>query len=316
MAASGDQVGAIALTVLFACGGTLGLFIGLWPPAGVEPTYSLLSGIATFVIAFAFWHQRRRISQTTLHVAATAGVTLVVYGTYTGAGTFTGVAAPYFFGWLALFAFAVFPVRPSAVYVATCSLGYAGVLVLQKVPEPAAHWVLTTGTMVASGVVVGVLRSKLHRLATRDPLTGLFNRQCLDAALDAVIADVRRHELPSVVGILDLNDFKAVNDEYGHQRGDAILIAVADELRRQLRRDDVVVRYGGDEFVVILPRTDMAGAATSMTRLTVPQRCSIGLTPVHATDTPETLLRRADAELYRAKPTSRGSQRLVSISAG
>src|SRR3712207_6276145 len=170
--------------------------------------------------------------------------------------------------------------------------------------------------MVASGVVVGVLRSKLHRLATRDPLTGLFNRQCLDMALDAVIADVRRHALPSVVGVLDLNDFKAVNDEYGHQHGDDILVAVADELRRQLRRDDVVLRYGGDEFVVILPRTDMAGAATTFGRLSVPQRCSVGLTPVHGTDTPETLLRRADGQLYRAKPTSRSGAALVSIAAG
>ena len=315
-ATSVDQVGAISLIALFASGGALGLFIGLWPPAGVDPAYSLTSGVAALLIAAAFWHQRRRVRTATLHVAATVGITCVVYGAYIGAGTFTGSAAPYFFGWMALFAFGVFRVRSASLYVTACAVAYAAVLVSRQVPDAAAHWVLVTGTMIASGVVVGVLRHRLNQLAMRDPLTRLPNRQCLDAALNAVAADVRRHERPAVVGVLDLNDFKAVNDEHGHERGDQLLVAFADALRGQLRRDDVVLRHGGDEFVMVLPRTDMTGAHAMLERLSLPARCAIGLTPVHSCDSPAALLRRADAQLYRAKPASRTGDQLVSIATG
>jgi diguanylate cyclase (GGDEF)-like protein len=168
--------------------------------------------------------------------------------------------------------------------------------------------------------------TRLFELATYDPLTRLPRRQVATERLEAEIERARRIFHPFAVAIADLDDFKRINDTYGHQCGDGVLIAAADLLARASRSIDLVARYGGEEFLFVLPETDPAGAAAHMERLCeevgrLEIRCadvlvsitlSIGLCVVETEQdlgsAPE-LIRIADDALYAAKRA--GKNRVV-----
>jgi len=97
-------------------------------------------------------------------------------------------------------------------------------------------------------------RRQLVHMAYHDPLTGLWNRSAFEERLGAAIADVRRHGDVLALAYLDLDHFKPVNDEHGHETGDEVLIEIGRRIEAAVREQDVVARLGGDEFVVILPR--------------------------------------------------------------
>ena len=147
--------------------------------------------------------------------------------------------------------------------------------------------------------------------ATTDALTGLTNHGALHIRVREEISRARRERGPLVCLLLDLDDFKAVNDDQGHQAGDEQLCLVADAMRGELRDHDVVGRYGGDEFVVLLPGADAAGAHVVADRIAaaMPMRCSIGLAPWEEPLSADELLHRADRALLLAKRT--GKERVV-----
>ena len=161
------------------------------------------------------------------------------------------------------------------------------------------------------------LNQKLKQLAHTDEATGLFNKRRLLERLDMEVARARRYgEILSCL-MIDVDDFKHINDTYGHQEGDKVLRQIGDLLQRSLRVTDFKARYGGEEFTVLLPRTNSAGAfrvsenlrqtfmghnfvlATTTVRLTV----SIGVACCSIFDTldAQQVLRMADSALYRAK---------------
>ncbi|WP_432495538.1 histidine kinase N-terminal 7TM domain-containing diguanylate cyclase [Kineococcus auxinigenes] len=108
--------------------------------------------------------------------------------------------------------------------------------------------------------VIERLRAELQEESLRDPLTGLHNRRHLDTALVTALAHADDHGLPLSVLLLDVDRFKAVNDEHGHGTGDELLRALAGALRREVRPGDTAARYGGEEFVVLLPGADRPAA--------------------------------------------------------
>lgn len=158
----------------------------------------------------------------------------------------------------------------------------------------------------------GVQQDRLTSL--RDPLTGLFNRRW---GLYQVQSLINQASYPFCVGILDLDGFKEINDAYGHLVGDQVLATLAGLMQLNLRTGDAVVRLGGDEFMLILPRTDVAGARMVADRVrtlladarlnqggdgrSVRATASIGLVEATAGTTLHRLIERADACLYEAK---------------
>jgi two-component system cell cycle response regulator len=154
---------------------------------------------------------------------------------------------------------------------------------------------------------------RLEALLREDALTGLANRRAILTQLGGMVSGARRHGHPFSIGILDLDDFKSINDEHGHHVGDDVLIAAVRAMRAHLRAEDQLGRLGGEEFLVLLPDT-AAGAARSVAEKLrtevaaapgpVPVTVSVGVA-TWAQETPEELLRRADTALYRAKDGGR-----------
>jgi two-component system, cell cycle response regulator len=111
------------------------------------------------------------------------------------------------------------------------------------------------------------LQSQLAAEAMQDPLTGLFNRRYLDAAMPGLLATARRRREPLAVALVDLDHFKRINDRFGHPAGDAVLVRIGELFTHALRSSDAVCRYGGEEFCVALPETDAAGAVGVLSAL-------------------------------------------------
>jgi len=187
---------------------------------------------------------------------------------------------------------------------------------------------LRTFTSQATVAVDNVLlHEETRKLSITDGLTGLWNYRYFQMTVGKEIERAARFNRPSALLMLDLDHFKLVNDVHGHQRGDAVLVELADRVRRTVRDVDTLARYGGEEFVVVLPETDEKGAIQAAERINAVVRrhpfgvageepleitVSIGvaLFPTHGT-TSAGLLRRADEALYAAKRGGRDAWRIA-----
>jgi two-component system, cell cycle response regulator len=154
---------------------------------------------------------------------------------------------------------------------------------------------------------------RLESLLREDALTGLLNRRAILAQLAGTVSGARRHGHPLSVAMVDLDGFKAINDEHGHAAGDAVLVSAVRAMRAHLRAEDQLGRLGGEEFLVLLPDTRSDAATHVAEKLReevaaapgpVPVTCSIGVATWDG-ETPELLLRRADEALYAAKDAGR-----------
>jgi len=154
----------------------------------------------------------------------------------------------------------------------------------------------------------GLLR-EVEEMARSDALTGLPNRRALDEALPREMARARRSGLPLCLAIVDIDHFKAYNDSHGHLVGDVLLRDCAVAWDGELRGEDMLVRFGGEEFLVVLPDCAPEDAAEIVERLRAAtpdeQTCSAGLVLWDPAESIEDVLARADAALYEAKGAGR-----------
>lgn len=159
-------------------------------------------------------------------------------------------------------------------------------------------------------------RMRLEHLAKIDPLTGVKNRRSMDEAIVMALGVAARFHVPYALAILDIDRFKQVNDLHGHAVGDDVLVALVSLVEKNSRRMDQLFRYGGEEFVLLLPGVDSAGLDVVMTGLQQMLHASLkspdgqvtvsfGVAMLRASDTQDSWLERADAALYEAKNTGR-----------
>jgi len=164
--------------------------------------------------------------------------------------------------------------------------------------------------------------TELERLSTTDQLTGLYNRRSMEESLTMELSRADRYDEHGAILLADIDHFKAINDNLGHPEGDRVLREAAQLLTGNVRTTDIVSRWGGEEFLILLPRVDGSGAAATAEKLRtafadarlVPEppagiehvgTISIGIALYGAGSTAETVIHRADANLYRAKQQGR-----------
>jgi diguanylate cyclase len=157
--------------------------------------------------------------------------------------------------------------------------------------------------------------AQMNKLAHEDALTGIFNRRGCEAAFVRELSRCRRHRTPLCVALLDIDNFKRINDEYGHATGDAALVHFAKTVGAALRVSDIFARIGGEEFLIILPDTDMQQAESTMARMQktlasaalqigpaeLTLTFSVGIAQFQPDDIAERLIDRADFGARAAK---------------
>ena len=175
-------------------------------------------------------------------------------------------------------------------------------------------------SFIARTMALDLDNIRLRKVSVTDPLTGAYNRELLHQQLPQALeaADRGGHSLS--LAMIDVDHFKSINDRFGHDVGDQVLTEVAQLLRGAIRNNDLLVRYGGEEFLLVLPRTDATRAAEIAERIRgklhelpmqvsgaeIQVRVSVGIAEHRRhEDTPAQLIRRADSALYKAKGDGR-----------
>jgi diguanylate cyclase (GGDEF)-like protein/PAS domain S-box-containing protein len=181
--------------------------------------------------------------------------------------------------------------------------------------------VVTVGEGVKLALSNLKLREHMHEQANKDPLTGLFNRRYLDDTLPRELHRALRHNTPVSIAMLDIDHFKQVNDTFGHDAGDVLLSELGRALRANVRKSDLACRYGGEEFVLVLPDSAMEASRQHLEQILAyikeiriqhgehllgPLTLSVGIAqaPEHGL-TADELLRAADEAMYAAKQAGR-----------
>ncbi|MFA6449339.1 MAG: sensor domain-containing diguanylate cyclase [bacterium] len=220
------------------------------------------------------------------------------------------------------------PIMPAALHIQTLTggrMGLTGILIISSLSERSFDPdMLDELKILASHFTVAIeniaLRAKLQEMADTDGLTGIFNHRYFQHALDIEIERSKRYSRPLSVILIDIDHFKKLNDTMGHQTGDAALHELAIVVKNQLRNVDTLCRYGGEEFVVILPETDASGGVGAAERIrraiakhtfrdTAGKAFGITISLGVGTMPPITekkdLVKAADNALYRAKEAGR-----------
>ena len=194
---------------------------------------------------------------------------------------------------------------------ATLLLWVDPVLRLASFLAVASILVLSLGVVVVLREQVLALVTRLRTLASQDSLTGALNRGAFEQRLDAELSRTRRTEAPLALVVFDVDHFKAINDSFGHAAGDAALRAIGHEVAGAMRCSDVFGRLGGEEFGLVLPDTDIAGAAVVADKLrrrlsrAAEFTVSFGVAQSAGDRSPLAMLDEADRALYAAKHAGR-----------
>ena len=305
------------LAYLVAAAGAVAIFNAFVP--GFEEydvTGLLVIAGGAFGVAALLRGTRGRLPLPWLHVLVAAGSTGIGAGIHFTDGVPNAASMLYL--WVVLYAFYFFSRRAALLHLAVVGASYAVPIALRPPPfSPVAHWATTIVTMALAGWFVGVLKARLDEslgrlelLAETDALTGLANRRGWTTRARAEINRATRGSGRLAVALIDLDNFKAFNDEHGHAAGDRLLADCARAWRGAIRETDFLARLGGDEFAVLLPGCDDVEAVEIARRLrsVLPEGASacIGLAQWRLGQSILDTLAVADTALYDAKRTSGG----------
>ena len=299
---------ALLLAVLYAVCGILCLAAALWPVDPDTPV-ALWGALAAAGIGggITIWTARARFSGWAMHAAvAMAGVLIAVFAWRSATAVGIVGLGP------ALIAIGLYAAHFLDLTAARVHAAFLVVLTTAgaAAAEPggfAVPWAAIGVSVVAFTEAQGRLARNLRTAATTDPLTGLANRRAWEEEAARHLALAARTGEPLTFALLDLDDFKEVNDREGHGAGDTLLRDLAAAWTARLRQADLLGRYGGDEFVLCLPATDESGARMILQQLDTTHdfAWSVGVATVRPGDSLASVLARADTDLYLQKRSGR-----------
>ena len=302
---------SVAAATMFAAGAALTL-VALVLPHGVgpDPVSDAITSAAGLVCAAAVLRAGSRMRVWHFHVLLQIGNFLIAVGMYTGGSMDATKNYSLLYLWGALYAAYFFSRRAMVLHFSGGALGYGLVLLLR---EPNNHWIsewfVMMGSFMVAGLIVNWLTRQIRMLARTDALTGLFNRRTFEEELGRELGRAARDHRPVTVLLLDVDNLKQVNDTLGHAAGDRMLKACGAAWHGRLRGADLLARFGGDEFAVILPNCSITDALVVAERLreATPSESSssIGAAQWDGKESSDQMLRRADDAMYEAKRAGR-----------
>jgi diguanylate cyclase (GGDEF)-like protein len=296
------------------------IYLSLAVPGYIRADWSAafaLSGLPCIALGASLL-RRRRLGRTGMAAVVLFGDVAIVLSGYASADR-DGTTAGALLSLPTLFTATFLPPRwlPVQVAVATACAWVINTLVPAG---PGVHVIRTAVLVVACScpaAIVVLLRRQLDRAVVTDPLTGLLNRRGLDLAFPSLVAKAARSGVPVAVLLADVDHFKQVNDELGHQVGDEVLRLVADATVSAVRSEDVVVRFGGEELAVVLvaPADHVRDVARRIRReveqMATPRPVTVSIGAAWAPAGPDEtglldlLIRQADDRMYEAKRSGR-----------
>ncbi|WP_300681151.1 bifunctional diguanylate cyclase/phosphodiesterase [Nocardioides sp.] len=307
----GHRVLQITTGGLYLAGGTIVLLAAILL-AGDQVDRGPIAAVACLALTVGAviiaWGDR--FSRLTYHLAVSLGTVLIASVVILAGGGAASVAMATIFLFVIIDAIFLFSLREAMVQIVFCACACAVSLAVvgDSVRHVTGNLVLIEGTFLVVGTVVGWL-ARVANQAEVDPLTALLNRRGFDRRLDDDLARFRRDGGPLALVVLDVDYFKAINDDGGHARGDRLLTACARAWERVLPEAAALARYGGDEFALLLPGWSLGRAAdlADDLRALAPYGITVssGVASALARDSGSMLVSRADVALYEAKSTGR-----------
>lgn len=280
--------------------GLLSLSVARW-----ESTTGSVSVIVLALVTAVFlWLFQRRIPVWVLVIQAPYAALLLALGLFVGV---PGSESTYslFYILIVLYGTFFFRTGTAAGLILFCSLTFATAVVARGAPDWLSQVTLVFGVSVTIGLFAGLIVKRFYEHAVRDGLTGLINRRMWESLVQQELSRAERRKQPFSILLMDLDGFKAINDEHGHLYGDRLLKRVAGVLEKVLRDADAPCRWGGDEFTVLLTDcgADRVRVAADRIRAELDDglAVSIGTATWHEGASLNDLFQRADENLYAAK---------------
>jgi len=302
-----------SLAAIFAAAATIALASLTVPHwAKVDDLTIAVAAFQGYPLAVILWRANGRFPIWAFHAVMAAGTVLIGIGVYfAGAGVGSATVA-FEYVWVALYTAHFFPARTAAVHIGFAISSYAVILGLIHERSAVSEWLFVASIVVGTGIIVGRLSAQVRALALRDSLTGLGNRRAWEETLPRQLALASRSQRPLCVALIDVDGFKGLNDRDGHLAGDRVLAEASRAWANEVRATDLLARYGGDEFALLLPDCTIDRAMEIVGRLELVcggVTFSTGLARWDGIEDAKCLVRRADDALYLAK--SQGGARSV-----
>jgi diguanylate cyclase (GGDEF)-like protein len=293
-----------AMATIYGVGGAMCLWAAAFPISASAPvTLAAVVGCLLLVGSAVLWRFGAALSPTGLQAITVTGTlvnTLLVASCTTSYGAALNSFA---YLWIGIYAGQFFGQRAARLQCAVIVVASGVALELSGLPGMATAWILVAGSTVLASETLARLNNRLRAQLVTDGLTGLLNRAGFAAAAERVFAVADRGGMPVSLALIDLDEFKQVNDLRGHAAGDELLVELGSAWRQELRGSEVLARLGGDEFALVLAGAGSDGAADALHRLRAasPTSWSAGVVEWGRGESLDRAMARADAELYRAK---------------
>jgi diguanylate cyclase (GGDEF)-like protein len=296
------------MAMIYGVGGSMCLFAAAFPISKTAPvTLATVLGIMLLVGSAALLRFGTGFSPRGLQAVAVAAM---IFNSILVANCTTAYGAAlnsFAYLWIGIYAGQFFEQRAARFQAAVLVVASGVSLWLCGLPGTFTAWTLVAGSSVLATETLARLNTRLRTQLVTDLLTGLLNRAGFVGASERARAIADRDGLPVSIALIDLDQFKQVNDLQGHAAGDDLLIDLGNEWRAELRGTEVLARFGGDEFALTLAGAGLIGTSDVLHRLRLASRAdwSAGVVEWRRGESLDRAMARADEDLYRAKRHSR-----------